>query len=83
MKCIGTANAFHTTKGFLYADDSTFAIAAAFGDILPKEILDPNILFEGSTVLHEAVRCDHCHATDSDPRVAQLFVCGFGANPLF
>jgi hypothetical protein len=51
--------------------------------ILPKEILDPNILFEGSTVLHEAVRCDYGHATDSDPRVAQLLVCGFGANPLF
>ena len=51
-------------------------------DILPKEILDPNVLYYGTTALHQVVRCDYCHATDPDPRVAQLLIRGFGANPL-
>jgi hypothetical protein len=51
-------------------------------DILPKEILDPNVLSHATTALHEAVRCDYSHATDPDPRVAQLLIRGFGANPL-
>ncbi len=52
-------------------------------DILPKEILDPNVLYRCTTALHEAVRCGCAPATNSDPRVARLLVRGFRTFPLF
>jgi len=52
-------------------------------DILPNEVLDPNVLFEGSTVLHEAVRCDYSPLMDPYPPIVRVLVCEFGANPLF
>ena len=51
-------------------------------DILPKEILDPNVLNHATTALHEVVRCDWSPLINPDPRVAQLLIRGFGANPL-
>jgi hypothetical protein len=54
-------------------------------DKMAKEVLDPNVLFVGSTALHEAVTCVYDRATDPDPspRVVRLLVYEFGANPLF
>ncbi len=51
-------------------------------NVLPTKVLDPNVLHQNTTALHQAVRCDLSPLTDPDPRVAQLLIRGFGANLL-
>jgi hypothetical protein len=52
-------------------------------DVLPIEVLDPNVLFCDTTALNQAVNFVYAKATDPDPRVVRQLVFRFGADLLF